>query len=136
MDKCDANEIVTHYEYDSLERLFAVVENYWPPVMPVNETNIRIEYSYDINKNRLTIRDANEVLNESDDESYFIYDALGRQIAEIDQAGNTWSQVFNILGNQIARTEINGETIFYVFDAISDLLTIGLSEFTADVYYI
>ncbi|PKO16677.1 MAG: hypothetical protein CVU39_07585 [Chloroflexi bacterium HGW-Chloroflexi-10] len=129
----DAKGVVTHYEYDTLNRLTAVVENYLPPMNPDNETNLRTEYGYDANGSRLTIRNANATLNDTQYVTSFVYDALGRQVSESDPLGNTWTVKYNILGQRLSTTDANGASIQYIYDAIGRLDTINYPEPQADV---
>lgn len=48
----DANSVVTRYEYDALNRLSAVVENYVSGGGSDNQTNVRTVYGYDPLGNR------------------------------------------------------------------------------------
>ncbi len=68
----DANGLVTAFEYDALNRLTAVVENYLPGWTPTADINVRTEYTYDSHGNRLSLKDGNGHV------STFTYDKLDR----------------------------------------------------------
>jgi YD repeat-containing protein len=55
----DANGIITSYEFDSINRLQAVVENYTLGMPADHQTNVRTEYTYNAVGNLKTITDAN-----------------------------------------------------------------------------
>ena len=72
-DRLDPKGIDTRYEYDQLNPLTAVVENYRPAAfLPNANTNVRTEYRYNAQGNRVAIKDGNQ------HETMFGYDALGR----------------------------------------------------------
>lgn len=110
ISQMDANGIVTAYEYDALSRLMAVTENYKPGFEPDHEINVRTEYTYDENGNRLTITDGN------DNTTTFTYDELNRLLTETDPLGNEWSYAYDELGNRITMTDANGATTNYDYD--------------------
>jgi len=110
ISQTDANGIVTAYEYDALSRLTAVIENYKPGFEPNHEINVRTEYTYDENGNRLTITDGN------DNTTTFTYDELNRLLTETDALGNEWSYAYDELGNRIAMTDANGAITSYDYD--------------------
>ena len=90
----DANGVVTRYEYDDLNRLSAVLENYLPAQSPNHEINVRTEYTYSDNGNRLTIMDGNGHVTS------FAYDALNRVVTETDALGHSSEYDFNTVGNR------------------------------------
>jgi YD repeat-containing protein len=97
----DAAGVVTRYEYDSRNRLSAVVENYLPPNAPDADTNVRTEYTYDLNGNRLTVKDANfQITN-------YQYDALNRLTSESDPLGNTTTYAYDPVGLRQSLTDAN-----------------------------
>jgi RHS repeat-associated protein len=118
----DANEIVTAFEYDALGRLTAVIENYRAGFEPDHEINVRTEYTYDENGNRLSITDGNGNITE------FTYDELNRLLTETDPLGNEWSYEYNALGNRVAMTDANGATTFYAYDEASRLVEIDYAD--------
>jgi len=88
----DAEGLTTGYEYDALGRLTAVLENYKPGFQATAEINVRTEYTYDANGNRLGITDGNGHTTS------FTYDALNRLVSETDPLGNTWSYAYRRAG--------------------------------------
>ncbi|HRJ57435.1 MAG TPA: carboxypeptidase regulatory-like domain-containing protein [Anaerolineales bacterium] len=118
----DANGISTAYEYDAMGRLSAVTENYKPGFQPDAQINVRTEYTYDENGNRLTIKDSNGNI------TTFTYDALNRLSTETDPLGNTWSYVYDELGRRTSMTDANGETTLYEYDNANRLTGIEYAD--------
>ncbi|MFZ6027290.1 MAG: hypothetical protein ACOYYS_06215, partial [Chloroflexota bacterium] len=112
----DAMNIVTHFEYDALGRLTAVVENYLPGVNPTSEINVRTEYTYDVAGNRRTIKDA--LLHVTN----FGYDAFGRMTREVDALSHTTYYTYTASGQQAQKTDANGFTTSYTYDRLGHLL--------------
>ncbi len=124
----DAEGITTSYEYDALGRLTAVVENYMPGTQPTAEINVRTEYTYGANGNRLTIQDGNNHT------TTFAYDAMNRLLSETDPLGNMWSHTYDTLGNRASMTDANGAVTNYAYDNANRLTLIDY-ETSADVYF-
>jgi RHS repeat-associated protein len=118
----DANGISTGYEYDALGHLTAVIENYKPGFQSSTEVNVRTEYTYDANGNRLTIKDGNGHV------TTFAYDALDRLVSESDPLGNTWTYAYDKLGNRISMTDANGAVTNYVYDKANHLSSIDYPD--------
>jgi RHS repeat-associated protein len=114
----DAEGVTTAYEYDALRRLTAVIENYKPANQPNNETNVRTEYTYDQNGNRLTIKDGNGHI------TTFVYDALNRLTSETDPLGHTSAYAYDSIGHRTSMTDANGATTTYTYDDANRLTDI------------
>lgn len=114
----DAEGIATHYDYDALGHLSAVIENYSGVKLPDHETNVRTEYAYDQNGNRLSITDGNGHT------TTFAYDALNRLISETDPLGHTWSYTYDSVGNRASMTDANGAITTYAYDNANRLTDI------------
>jgi RHS repeat-associated protein len=125
----DAEGVVTKYEYDALGRLTAVIENYQAGILADAQTNVRTEYTYDANGNRLTIKDGNGNI------TTFVYDALNRLISETDPLGNEWSYEYDTVGNRISMTDANGAVTNYAYDNANRLITIDYPA-SADVIFV
>jgi len=125
----DAEGVVTRYEYDGMNRLTAVVENYRPGFASDNETNIRTEYGYDANGNRLMILDGNEHT------TAFAYDALGRIVEERDALGNATVYSYDPVGNRVSLTDAMGFETSYAYDALNRLIAIDYADPDADVRF-
>jgi len=125
----DANGIVTRYEYDALNRLIAVVENYRPGQAADVQTNVRTEYAYDANGNRVLIRDANG------HETTFAYDELNRLVVERDPLGNTWQYQYDNVGNRTVLIDANGQTTRYEYDAAGRLIAVYAPDSTVRYTY-
>ncbi len=125
----DANGIVTRFEYDGMGRMMAVVENYLAGVTPDAQTNVRTEFTYDRNSNRLTINDGNGHV------SNFTYDELNRLVQEADPPGNTWTYSYDAAGNRISITDANLALIQYTYDDANQLTLINHPAPDADVSF-
>jgi RHS repeat-associated protein/CSLREA domain-containing protein len=115
----DANHVTTSYEYDGLNRLTAVVENYRAGITPDAQTNVRTEYTYDANGNRLSILDGNG------HPTNFTYDALGRLQTESDALNHTTTYGYDSLGNRVSLLDANGKTTSYTYNDLNRLTHIG-----------
>jgi len=107
----DAEGVVTRYVYDDLGRLTAVIENYQAGIPADYETNIRTEYTYDANGNRLSIKDGNGNI------TTFLYDDQNQLKRETDPLGHFWIHGYDAAGNQVPTTDANGATTSYVYQA-------------------
>jgi len=114
----DANGIVTRFEYDALNRLTAVAENYQAAAGSDAQTNVRTEYTYDENGNRLSLRDANGHTTN------FIYDELNRLTRETDPLNHNTQYGYDPVGNRIQTIDANGNTITYQYDDANQLTQI------------
>jgi RHS repeat-associated protein len=121
--------VVTRFEYDSLSRLSAVVENYQPTAGTDAQTNVRSEFTYDANGNRLTIQDGNGHISTS------TYDELNRLVQEADPLGNTWTYTFDAVGNRTSVTDANLAVTQYVYDAANRLTDIDYPDPDPDVAF-
>jgi RHS repeat-associated protein len=127
--KVDANGVVTAYEYDALNHLSAVVENYRPGFQTTNDTNVRTEYTYDAHGNLKTVRDGNGHL------SVRGYDALDRQTTETDALNHTTTTAYDRLGLRVNLTDANGAVTTYEYDGARRLTLIDYPAGTADVTF-
>jgi len=125
----DAEGVVTRYQYDDLGHLIAVTENYLVGIPADEQTNVRTEYTYDANGNRLTIADGNEHV------TTFTYDELNRLVSEIDPLSHTWTYEYDDLGNRVSMTDANSVTTVYTYDAASRLTGINYPGSSADVSF-
>ncbi|MGD8848664.1 MAG: RHS repeat-associated core domain-containing protein [Anaerolineales bacterium] len=127
--KTNANGITNRFEFDGLNQLTAVVENYIPEAISDAETNVRTEFTFDRNGNRVAIKDANG------NTSTFVYDALNRLIQERDPLGNITSYSYDLVGNQIAFQDAEGYTTHFEYDAANQLIKIDYPDPDHDVLY-
>ena len=118
----DGNGLVTQYEYDGLGWLSAVVENFRPAVTPTVEINVRTEYTYDPNGNRLSILDGNQ------HSTFFDYDLLNRVWRERDALDHNWQYGYYADGSRRALTDANSQTTYYVLDEAGRLATIDYPD--------
>ncbi len=126
----DGSGVVTHFAYDALQRLTAVVENYLPGQTASPTVNVRTEYSYDARGNRLTIENARAKVTR------FGYDALGRLAQEQDPLENGSTFAYDILGRRSSVTDANGVTTAYGYDPLGRLKTIDYPGVSEDVTFL
>jgi len=125
----DGLGVVTRFEYDGLGRLTAVVENYLLGTPPDAETNVRTEYAYDENGNRVSILDGNG------HETTFSYDWLNRSTSETDALGNTTSYAYDAVGSRTGLTDAMGYVTIFAYDDANRLITIDYPAPDADVSF-
>lgn len=125
----DANGVVTRYEYNNMGWLTAVVENYLPTAPVNSQTNVRTEYTYDLNGNRLMVKDGSGHI------SNFTYDELNRLVQESDPLGNTWTYYYDAVGNQTSMVDANGATTQFTYDNANRLTGINYPGGTPDVAF-
>lgn len=125
----NAEGVVTKYEFDALGRLTSVVENYQAGIPVDAETNVRTEYTYDPNGNRLTIMDGNGHV------TTFAYDALNRLTSETDPLNHTWTYTYDAVGNRTSLIDANGATTTYVYDNANRLTNIDYPGTSIDVSF-
>jgi RHS repeat-associated protein len=137
-DTTEAQSVSTKYEYDNLNRLKTVIENYLPGIDRDVQTNVTTTYTYDANGNRLSIRDGNSNLpNEADYRTIFTYDALGRIKSESDSLGHetiyTYSQ--DAIGNIVSVRDAMLKTTVQHYDELNRLYLIDYPAPDADVTF-
>ena len=125
----DAKGVVTVFEYDSLNRLTAVVENYKAGFAPDHQTNIRTQYAYDANGNRLTISDGKNNI------TAFAYNSLNQLVSETDPMGHTWSHTYDQRGLLKTSTDANGITTTFAYDPLGRRIGIDYPGSMEDVTF-
>ena len=126
----DANLIQTKYEYDALGRLSAVIENYKPGITPNHETNVRTEYTYDANGNRLTILDGKS------HSTVFTYDDLNRLKTEKDALDHLTTYGYDVMGNRVSLLDANQTSTAFQYDELNRLYRIDYPSPDADVTFV
>ena len=94
------------------------------------QINVRTEYGYDENGNRISILDGNN------HQTTFIYDELNRPVQEIDAEGNTWTYAYDEVGNRISVTDANLAVTQYVYDDANRLTDIDYLGSEPDVNFV
>lgn len=125
----DPNGTVTAFQYDALNRLKTVIENYKPGFQPTSEINVQTDYTYDAAGNLKTIKDARGKVKT------FAYDLLGRQLSVTDPLNHTTAYDYDSAGNRIRLTDANGATTNYTYDRLNHLKTIDYPAPDADVIF-
>jgi len=123
----DANEVVTTYVYDNLNRLAAVIENHQPGIDPDAETNVRTEYTYDENGNRISITDGKGQFTS------FWYNSLNL-LSWIDRGKWLWYD-FDSAGNLIYFERSGQIIISYEYDELNRLILIDYPDPDSDVTF-
>ena len=127
--KIDAKNVSTRYDYDELGRLITVFENYKPGFSPDHQTNVRTDYTYDPNGNRLTIVDGNN------HQTSFQYDPLNRLVTETDALDNMTTNGYDAVGNLVWVLDANEAFIAYTYDAQNRLTGIDYPDPDDDVEF-
>lgn len=112
--------VVTRYDFDDLNRLVAVLENFQGSAAPDEETNVTTEYTYDVKGNLVQILDGN------DHPTTRVYDDLNRLREEHDALNHTWLYAYDPAGNRVQVVDalpITG-TLGYTYDALGNRLTL------------
>ena len=110
--------VVTAYEYDAFNHLTAVVENKVQGGPVDAQTNVRTEYTYDANGNRLTIKDGNYHV------TTFVYDELNHLTSETDALGKVTHYHYNEAGERDTMTKADGSVIHYAYTPRSQVESI------------
>jgi len=82
-DLVEPDGVVTHYEYDALYRLAAVVLNHRPGEPADHQTNVTYRYAYDPNGNLTKVTLPPNAAHASRF-TFYEYDPLNRLVAETD----------------------------------------------------
>jgi RHS repeat-associated protein len=108
----DPNSVVTQYQYDLLNRLTAVTENYVlsGPTTPI--TNVLTVYTYTVAGGLANIQDGRGKLNS------FTYDLLDRQVSATDPLAHTTVYTYNETGDRIVILDPNGQVTSYAYDLL------------------
>jgi len=125
----DPKGTVTAFQYDALNRLKTVIENYKPGFQPTSEINVQTEYTYDAAGNLKTIKDARGKV------TTFTYDLLGRQLNVTDPLTHITTYGYDAASNRIRLTDANGATTNYTHDLLNRLKTIDYPAPDADVTF-
>jgi RHS repeat-associated protein/uncharacterized repeat protein (TIGR01451 family) len=114
----DANGVVTRYDYDGLNRLVKMTQNYKAGVGKDSETNVETIYEYDDVGNRTKVTDA------EDRDTTYEYDDLNRLITVTDPLSGTMSYAYDEAGNQTIVTDANGIATKYDYDELNRLVKV------------
>ncbi len=125
----DPKGIVTQYEYDLLNRLTAVVENYVSGGPQNTDTNVRTTYAYDAAGNLASIADGRGKVTR------FTYDLLNRQLSATDPLTHTTVYTYNAAGDQIGLQDANGQVTSLSYDLLDRLTAVDYPGSTPDVAY-
>ena len=125
----DGRGISTRFEYDPMSRLVAVIENYQPGVNSDEKTNIRTQYAYDGNGNRLSIVDG------KGNTTSFQYDSLNHKVLETDANGNRTEFHFDQIGNIEYVRNPNDQAIEYEYTPRGEVSQIYFPEESVSFTY-
>jgi RHS repeat-associated protein len=114
----DANGVVTRYEYDGLNRLVNMTQNYREGEPADEHTNVQTTYEYDEVGNRISVTDANGRI------TYSEYDDLNRLVTVTDPLSGTISYDYDQVGNQTSIADANGNTTSYEYDSLNRLVKV------------
>jgi RHS repeat-associated protein/uncharacterized repeat protein (TIGR01451 family) len=122
----DATGQVTRQEYDELNRVVRVIENYLPgqPQNYENEYNLTTEYAYDAVGNQVLVTDTLDLVTK------YEYDDLNRQVRVVENylpgQPQSYQNEYNLVtefaydavGNQVAVTDTIGLVTKYEYDEL------------------
>ncbi|MBD3362702.1 hypothetical protein GF362_03215 [Candidatus Dojkabacteria bacterium] len=128
INKIDPDGVVTHFDYDKIYQLVKVTLNYKDTNFTDFDTNVDTSYEYDPNGNLTKITDPKV------NATTFEYDALNRQIKEIDAEGNIWRFEYDPVGNKTKRIDANGNSTVYGYYADDQLQNISYYDGTNTSY--
>ena len=125
----DPNSVATQYQYDQLNRLTAVTENYVLAGPTTAITNVLTVYTYTVAGGLVNIQDGRGKV------SSFTYDLLNRQVSAADPLAHTTVYTYNEAGDRIAMLDADGQVINYSFDLLDRQMAIDYPAGTADVAF-
>ena len=118
----DANGKVTYFKYDQLGRLVTTIRKQGDTADLIDADDAVTTYAYDPNGNGLT---ATTRINATDYlTNYFGYDALNRQVATINAAGDTTLTSYDPVGNVLITISPNGNIITNTYDSLNRLIQV------------
>jgi YD repeat-containing protein len=118
----DANDAVTHYSYDGLNRLSGV---------HYVSDNVTVTYRYDAASNRTVMTDTLGT-------TLYVYDDLGRLVSVSDPLTGTVEYGYDLVGNRTQLVYPGGQVVTYTYDADDRLVQVedwsgGLTGYEYDV---
>lgn len=128
-DTIDANGVVTHTEYDAVNRPIKIIENYLPAVLPSASVNVTTQYEYNEVGNRVA------VIDPANNRTEFEYDAMNRVTKKTDPVGNVWQYFYDLAGNRISMTDGNDAETGFSYDANDQLILIDYPSPDDDVIF-
>jgi RHS repeat-associated protein len=125
----DPNSVVTQYQYDLLNRLTAVTENYVlsGPTTPI--TNVLTVYTYTVAGGLANSQDGRGKVNSS------TFDLLDRQVSATDPLAHTTVYTYNEAGDRIALLDPNGQVTNYAYDLLDRQTAITYPAGTPNVTF-
>ena len=113
----DQAGLETHYEYDNLGRMTAVIKPQVFDSVGGTNANPRYEYDHDSYGNILSIRDP------KGHQTRFTYDALGEPISRTLPLLQTNRQSYNALGQLDTSVDFKGQSNRFVYDSFGRVAT-------------
>ena len=112
----DANGKVTYFKYCPLGRLLKTIRKQGDTADLIDSDDAVTSYVYDPNGNRLAVIDPNGITNS------FGYDALNRQIASTNGAGEASLTAYDSVGNVLTVSAPNGNIMTNSYDVKDRLI--------------
>ena len=114
----DGNGKVTYFKYDPLSRLLKIVRKQGDTADLIEADDAVTSCTYDPNGNRLAVIDPNGITNS------FGYDALNRQVASTNGAGDVALISYDPVGNLLTLTAPNGNVTTQTYDSLNRLIQV------------
>jgi RHS repeat-associated protein len=121
--------VTTRYDYDALNRLVQVTENFVEEGPQNAFTNVETSYSYD------AVGNLTNVTNPLNQTTSYGYDALNRLTQVTDPLNNLTQFDYDAVGNRTGLTDANAQTTDYSYDALNRLTTISRPDETVSYSY-
>jgi RHS repeat-associated protein len=112
----DGNGKYTYYHYDELNRRVQEVHKSGSITDTNTPSDAISTYTYDANNNRIAISDPNS------NTVTMGYDALNRQVASTNAAGDVNTTAYDSVGNVIETVDPRGNVTTYTYDAVNRLM--------------
>lgn len=116
-DAIDPHGVVTHNQFDGLNRRTAEIRNYKLGQPADSETNVTVGYSYYPDSLQASTTDPNG------NPTLYRYDRIHRLVEQEDALGGVTRTSYDGVGNRLAIADANGHVTTYTYDALNRMLT-------------
>jgi len=121
-DKIDRRDVVTHHEYNELDRLVQRIRNYQSGEVADHETNVTTGFEYDLAGNLRFLTNPRGFTAE------LRYDAANRRTEVVDFEQGNSRLVYDNVDNVLRLTDANGHSTEYQYDDLDQLVAVINAE--------